>query len=101
MMSLARQLPLANASTHAGKWEKSAFMGMEIAGKTLGLIGCGNIGSIVADRAHGLKMRVVVFDPFLSAERAADLSIEKVGIRGAAVARGCHFHPRAVDGWDP
>ena len=78
MMSLARQLPLANASTHAGKWEKSAFMGMEIAGKTLGLIGCGNIGSIVADRAHGLKMRVVVFDLFLSAERAADLSIEKV-----------------------
>lgn len=78
MMSLARQLPLANASTHAGKWEKSAFMGMEVAGKTLGLIGCGNIGSIVADRAHGLKMRVVVFDPFLSAERAADLSIEKV-----------------------
>ncbi|MEE3094882.1 MAG: hydroxyacid dehydrogenase, partial [Pseudomonadota bacterium] len=78
MMSLARKLPLANASTHAGKWEKSAFMGMEVAGKTLGLIGCGNIGSIVADRAHGLKMRVVVFDPFLSAERAADLSIEKV-----------------------
>ena len=78
IMSLARQLPLANASTHAGRWEKSAFMGMEVAGKTLGLIGCGNIGSIVADRAQGLKMRVVVCDPFLSAERAMDLSIEKV-----------------------
>ena len=78
IMSLARQLPLANASTHAGRWEKSAFMGMEVAGKTLGLIGCGNIGSIVADRAQGLKMRVVVCDPFLSVERAMDLSIEKV-----------------------
>lgn len=78
MMSLARQLPAANASTHAGKWEKSAFMGMEVASKTLGLLGCGNIGSIVADRAHGLKMRVVVYDPFLSPERADDLSVEKV-----------------------
>ena len=82
IMSLARQLPLANASTHAGRWEKSAFMGMEVAGKTLGLIGCGNIGSIVADRAQGLKMRVVVCDPFLSAERAMDLSIEKVDFDG-------------------
>ena len=99
MMSLARQLPLANASTHAGKWEKSAFMGMEIAGKTLGLIGCGNIGSIVADRAHGLKMRVVVFDPFLSAERAADLSIEKVEFE-ALLARAdvISIHAPLTDG---
>ncbi len=78
MMSLARQLPAANASTHAGKWEKSAFMGMELASKTLGLIGCGNIGSIVVDRAQGLKMRVVVYDPFLSPEKAMDLGVEKV-----------------------
>jgi D-3-phosphoglycerate dehydrogenase len=78
MMSLARQLPAANASTHAGKWEKSAFMGMELASKTLGLVGCGNIGSIVVDRAQGLKMRVIVYDPFLSMEKAESLSVEKV-----------------------
>jgi D-3-phosphoglycerate dehydrogenase len=78
MMALARELPAANASTHAGKWEKNRFMGVELTGKTLGLIGAGNIGSIVADRAKGLRMKVVAFDPYLSAERAADLGIEKV-----------------------
>lgn len=78
MMSLARQIPQANASTHAGKWEKNGFMGVELAGKTLGLIGAGNIGSIVADRAQGLKMKVIAADPFLSAERAEALNIEKV-----------------------
>lgn len=78
MMALARQIPEANASTHAGKWEKNKFMGVELAGKTLGLIGCGNIGSIVADRAQGLKMKVIAFDPFLSAERAAAMNVEKV-----------------------
>jgi len=78
MMSLARQIPQANASTHAGKWEKSGFMGVELAGKTLGLIGAGNIGSIVADRAQGLKMKVIASDPFLSKEKATELNIEKV-----------------------
>jgi D-3-phosphoglycerate dehydrogenase len=78
MMALARELPAANASTHAGKWEKNRFMGVELYGKTLGLIGAGNIGSIVADRAKGLKMKVVAYDPFLSEERAQDLHIEKV-----------------------
>jgi D-3-phosphoglycerate dehydrogenase / 2-oxoglutarate reductase len=78
MMALARQIPTANASTHAGKWEKSKFMGVELYGKTLGVIGCGNIGSIVADRALGLKMKVIAFDPFLSADRARDLGVEKV-----------------------
>jgi len=78
MLALAREIPSANVSTHAGKWEKKRFMGVEITGKTLGLIGCGNIGSIVAARAQGLKMRVISFDPYLSAERAADLGIEKV-----------------------
>jgi len=78
MMALARELPAANASTHAGKWEKNRFMGVELYGKTLGLIGAGNIGSIVADRAKGLKMKVVAYDPFLSPERAQDLGIEKV-----------------------
>jgi len=78
MMALARQIPEANSSTHAGKWEKSRFMGMELTGKTLGLIGCGNIGSVVAERAIGLKMKVIAFDPFLAVERAADLGILKV-----------------------
>ncbi len=77
MMSMARKIPQANASTHAGKWEKNAFMGTELAGKTLGLIGCGNIGSIVADRAQGLKMKVMAYDPFLSTEHAAAINVEK------------------------
>jgi D-3-phosphoglycerate dehydrogenase len=78
MFAVARQLPAADASTQAGKWEKNRFMGVEISGKTLGIIGCGNIGSIVADRALGLKMRVIAFDPFLSQERAIDIGVEKV-----------------------
>ncbi|GAA0305398.1 phosphoglycerate dehydrogenase [Rhodovulum strictum] len=78
MMAVARQIPEANASTHAGKWEKSRFMGVELTAKTLGLIGCGNIGSIVADRAIGLKMKVLAYDPFLSEERADKLGVTKV-----------------------
>ncbi|NKB51094.1 MAG: phosphoglycerate dehydrogenase [Rhizobiaceae bacterium] len=78
MMAVARQIPSANASTQAGKWEKSKFMGVELTGKTLGLIGAGNIGSIVADRAIGMKMRVVAFDPFLSEDRARKIGVEKV-----------------------
>ncbi|MBW3096285.1 phosphoglycerate dehydrogenase [Pseudohoeflea coraliihabitans] len=78
MFAVARQLPEADVSTQAGKWEKSKFMGVEITGKTLGVIGCGNIGSIVCSRAIGLKMRVVAFDPFLSAERAEQIGVEKV-----------------------
>ncbi|MDA0657175.1 MAG: phosphoglycerate dehydrogenase [Proteobacteria bacterium] len=78
MMALARQIPAANTSTQAGKWEKNRFMGVEITSKTLGVIGCGNIGTIVVDRAKGLRMRVVVYDPFLTQERATDLGAEKV-----------------------
>jgi D-3-phosphoglycerate dehydrogenase len=78
MFACARQIPAADASTQAGKWEKSKFMGVEVTGKTLGLIGCGNIGSIVADRAIGLKMRVVAYDPFLTEERAVELGVDKV-----------------------
>ena len=78
MFALARQIPEANASTQAGKWEKNRFMGVEITGKTLGVIGCGNIGSIVATRGVGLKMHVIAFDPFLSEQRAAELGVEKV-----------------------
>ena len=78
MLALAREIPAANASTQAGKWEKNRFMGVEITGKVLGLIGAGNIGSIVADRARGLKMRVIAYDPYLTAERAVELGVEKV-----------------------
>ena len=78
MLALARQIPEADASTRAGKWEKNKFMGVEIFAKTLGIIGCGNIGSIVADRALGLKMKVIAYDPFLSQERAAEIGVEKV-----------------------
>jgi D-3-phosphoglycerate dehydrogenase / 2-oxoglutarate reductase len=77
IFAVARQIPAANASTQAGKWEKSKFMGVEITGKTLGLIGCGNIGSVVASRARGLQMRVFAYDPFLSQERADELGVER------------------------
>jgi D-3-phosphoglycerate dehydrogenase len=78
MFALARQIPAADRSTQAGRWEKSRFMGVELSGKTLGIIGCGNVGGVVADRALGLKMKVVAYDPFLSPERAVALGVEKV-----------------------
>ena len=77
MFALARQIPEASASTKAGKWEKNRFMGVELTGKTLGLIGCGNIGAIVADRAMGLRMKVLAYDPYLSEKRAIELGVEK------------------------
>src|SRR4051812_9104257 len=80
MFALARQLPEADLSTQAGKWEKNRFMGVELTSKTLGLIGAGNIGSIVAERAIGLRMKVIAFDPFLTPERALDLGVEKVAL---------------------
>jgi D-3-phosphoglycerate dehydrogenase / 2-oxoglutarate reductase len=80
MFALARQLPEADASTQAGKWEKNRFMGVEVTGKTLGLIGAGNIGSIVASRALGLKMKVVAYDPFLTPERAIEIGVEKTDL---------------------
>ncbi len=76
MMALARHIPQANASTHAGKWEKKKFEGVEITGKTLGVIGCGNIGAVVADRARGLKMNVLVFDPAMTSARAVELGVK-------------------------
>ncbi|MEK7660873.1 MAG: NAD(P)-dependent oxidoreductase, partial [Pseudomonadota bacterium] len=78
LFAAARQIGAADASTQAGKWEKNRFNGVELYAKTLGLIGCGNIGSIAADRALGLKMKVVAYDPFLSHERAIVLGVEKV-----------------------
>ena len=86
MFALARQLPEADLSTQAGKWEKNRFMGVEVTGKTLGLIGAGNIGSIVASRALGLRMKVVAYDPFLTPERAVEMGVEKVELN-ALLAR--------------
>ncbi len=78
MMSMARMIPQANASTHAGKWEKKKFEGVELTGKTLGVVGCGKIGAVVADRGIGLKMKVLAFDPMLSPERAKQIGVELV-----------------------
>jgi len=78
MMALARMIPQANASTHAGKWEKKKFEGVEITGKTLGVVGCGNIGSVVADRAKGLRMNVLAFDPMMTPARAQELGVTLV-----------------------
>ncbi len=97
MFALARQIPEASASTKAGKWEKNRFMGVELTGKTLGLIGCGNIGSIVADRAIGLKMKVIAYDPFLAEKRALELGVEKVELDDAAGARRLHHAAHAAD----
>ncbi len=80
MFALARQIPEANDRTQKGEWPKNGFMGVEVTGKTLGLIGAGNIGSIVASRALGLKMKVVAFDPFLTPERAIEIGVEKVDL---------------------
>ncbi|MEE9210104.1 MAG: phosphoglycerate dehydrogenase, partial [Kiloniellales bacterium] len=80
LFALAREIPAADRSTRAGKWEKSRFMGVELTGKTLGVIGCGNIGAIVAERALALRMRVVVYDPYLSSERSRDLGVEKLAL---------------------
>jgi D-3-phosphoglycerate dehydrogenase len=79
LFALCREIPAADRSTQAGKWEKSRFMGVELTGKTLGVVGCGNVGASVAVRALGLRMKVIAYDPYLSAERAVDLGVEKVG----------------------
>ncbi|MEQ4596772.1 MAG: phosphoglycerate dehydrogenase, partial [Methylobacteriaceae bacterium] len=78
IFALARQIPAADASTQAGKWEKNRFMGVELTAKTLGVVGCGNIGAVVADRAIGLKLKVIAYDPFLTPERAFEIGVEKV-----------------------
>ncbi len=80
LLALARRIPQANSTTHAGKWQKSRYMGIEVTGKTLGIIGCGNIGSVVAERALGLRMKVIAFDPFLTPDRAAELGVERTDI---------------------
>ncbi len=76
LLSMARNIPQATASLRAGKWERNKFTGVEVCGKTLGIIGVGNIGSVVADRAQGLKMKVIAYDPYLTVEAAARSGIE-------------------------
>ena len=78
ILSTARQIPYASQTTHEGKWEKSSIKGIEVTGKYLGVIGCGNIGSIVAQRALGLHFKVLAFDPFLQDEKAKEMGVEKV-----------------------
>lgn len=78
IMALARHIPQANEGTHKSEWPKSKYKGMELRHKTLGIIGCGNIGSIVAKRAQGFEMHVLGYDPFLTQERALELGIEKL-----------------------
>lgn len=80
MMALARQIPAANTGTQAGQWPKKDFMGVEVTGKTFGLIGAGNIGSIAASRAIGLRMKVIAYDPFLTEDRAIEIGVEKVDL---------------------
>ena len=101
MFALARQLPEADRSTQAGKWEKSRFMGVELTGKTLGIVGCGNIGAIVAERAIGLKMTVIAFDPFLAPERARELGVGQGRARRALPPRRFHYAPHTAHRRDP
>ena len=76
LLAMARNIPQAHVSLRSGKWERNKFTGVEVCGKTLGIIGVGNIGSVVADRAQGLKMKVIAYDPYLTAEAAARGGIE-------------------------
>jgi D-3-phosphoglycerate dehydrogenase len=101
MFAVARQLPAADASTQAGKWEKSKFMGVEITGKTLGVIGAGNIGGIVCKKAIGLGMHVLAYDPFLSKERAEEMGVTKVELDELLATRRFHHPARADDRQDP
>ena len=97
MFAVARQVPDANTSTQAGKWEKSRFMGTELSFKTLGLIGCGNIGAIVAERALGLNMRVLAYDPFLSDQRAAERADPNRNVISSVDALPRKMRERAAD----
>src|SRR6476619_2429358 len=79
LLAMARHIPAADASLKSGKWERNKFVGTQLAGKTLGVVGLGRIGREVARRAAGLDMKVIGFDPFLSPDRAGELGIEAVG----------------------
>jgi D-3-phosphoglycerate dehydrogenase len=99
LFSIARHIPEANRTMKAGKWDKKRFSGRELAGKTLGVIGLGNIGRIVADRAQGLKMRVLGFDPVVTKERAAEIGIELASLETIwAEADAITVHTPLTDG---
>ncbi len=100
MLSLSRYIPQANASLKGGKWERQRFMGVEVRGKTLGIIGLGQIGSEVARRARGLEMRVLANDPFVSDERAQSLIVEMVSLEELLQALRLHRHPHRADTTD-
>jgi D-3-phosphoglycerate dehydrogenase len=87
MLALARQIPKADAGTRAGKWEKKGLMGIELQGKTLGLLGVGRIGGRVAELAKAFGMRVVVYDPYVSAEKAREMGVAKVDTPRALVSQ--------------
>lgn len=80
LMSLARNIPQAHSSLSSGKWERSKFKGTELYGKTIGFVGLGNIGKLVAERALGLKMRAIAYDPFLTQEAVSKLGVELVSL---------------------
>ena len=101
MFALARQIPEANASTQAGKWEKNRFMGVEITGKTLGVIGCGNIGSIVATRGVGLKMHVIAYRSVPVGGARVRTRRREGRTRRAVRARRFHHAAHAADRQDP
>ncbi len=99
LFSAARQIPAASARTQNGEWPKSDFKGVELFNKTLGIIGCGNIGALVAERALGLKMKVIAFDPYLTPERAVKLGVEKVELEQLfRRADAITLHTPLVDG---
>ena len=83
MLAMARSIPQANASTKAGKWEKKKFLGNELRGKTLGIVGLGSIGREVVKRARAFEMRIVAHDPYVTSQIAADLGVELVDLAGA------------------
>jgi len=80
LFAVARWVPQADASVKRGEWTRSKFIGTEVRGKTLGVIGLGNVGSEVAKRAHGLEMEVIAYDPVVSVERAELFNVELVGL---------------------
>ena len=82
MLALARQIPQAHATMLAGKWDRKSFSGVELRGKTLGVVGFGRIGRAVAKRALAFDMRVIAYDPYIPADVAADLGVELVSLDG-------------------
>lgn len=98
MFAVARKIPQATASMRAGAWEKTKFQGRELFGKTIGIIGLGNIGRVVADRARGLRMRVIATDPWVMPRKGQELGVEMVDLDTLlATADVVTLHVPAVD----